>query len=789
MSIKKKYKFYIAAALAVFIIAVLGIAYLSITLKSDLSSIKSVTSPAVHPLPTTLLYSVVSQQALFYSSGSSIAPYVGIGYTQTNLSRIYLNASLYSRPPPRNFYVLEVQNECINCGNVYTFVQDLEASLSSYGLINSTNFGNVSIGSVLSIQGNSILIVPSGLIPSQLLQDIPGSNLSVIQALLNKGTSIIYVGKNFSNSLIAGSIETPSSNLPSYLLTSPISTSAKSGYYFDSPTFSFDNGAMYGPISYENVSNGSIVAFSNYPDSWKNVSSEASDVARASSSLFWMPKFAYGFSNASIPTNRSSGSIGMVMDNYTYPYSGESSISRLDSGYGRVVAYNNYNYTKSPGSIYVYQYFRPDYSINGTVSVPTSMAPGYTTEGEFTIFTHSSAPIPLEPHLEVYTLNMSKVESITLPFSSQSGNFTFYKHVTFSLPPGGYVLSLESFSNAVYASGLFYIPPVSISVVSANFSTGEYKLRLYSAGVPLNGIPYTIRVNSLYPQNGTITNGTLYYTLPKGAPEIYGNLGFNISMLSSNFHYVVVNKPISITISSKYVVLAIVAVMVLVLVTVVKAPDRDEFYIDVPGLQKTEKTPIKLNPTDVISSFDKLNLKYKWRYMPLSREEVRSAIASSIRYGSLPVSLTFNNVNILIDQLSNAKMIESADDLYAPKQWMEKSGHDIEYLATFKKLRVYLVTHGYLFTDLDASDSADMVITMHGERGRVVIYSKTSKFTSIQPVTGSKTFIAFLNAEKLEEFRDKLSRLYTPEADKLRMYIDSGMIIPISADNPSEIVL
>lgn len=98
MSIKKKYKFYIAAALAVFIIAVLGIAYLSITLKSDLSSIKSVTSPAAHPLPTTLLYSVVSQQALFYSSGSSIAPYVGIGYTQTNLSRIYLNASLYSRP-------------------------------------------------------------------------------------------------------------------------------------------------------------------------------------------------------------------------------------------------------------------------------------------------------------------------------------------------------------------------------------------------------------------------------------------------------------------------------------------------------------------------------------------------------------------------------------------------------------------------------------------------------------------------------------------------------------------
>ena len=786
---KKKYRNYIILAIVVFALAVAGIAYLAITLRSDLSSVSLAHHAAPPPLPTTLLFDVIGQQALFYSSGSAIAPYVSIGYTQTNMSYMYLNASLYKRPLPRSFYMLEVQNECTNCGNVYTFVSDLLSALSRYNIVNSTNFANVSISSVLSIQNNSVLIVPSGLIPSQLLSNIPGSNLSVMQSLLNRGTSIIYIGKNFSNSLIAGSIETPTKNLPSYLTTAPINVSTKSSYYFDNATFSFDNGAMYGPISYENVSNGSIVAFSNYPNSWRNESAEADDVAHAISSMFWLPRFAYGYYNQSIDKNSSSGVIGLAMSNYTYPFSGVQTIRQMDSGYGRIVAYDNYNYTAAPGSVYSYQYFLPDYSINGSVSAPDTIIPGYSVDYELTIFTHSSSPIPLEPHLEVYGINMSKIESVSLPYSSQSGNFTFYKHVSLALPPGRYILSLESFSNALYASALLSVPNISISVISANYSKGQYKLSISSGGHPLQGIPYSIMVNSLYPSNGTIYNGTIYYTLPKGSPELYGNLDFNISMLSSNFHYVAVNKPISITISSNYIAIAVVAIIVLIMVTVVKAPNRDEFYIDVPRMSNSEKTRIKLNPQEVLTSFDKLNLKYKWRYMPLSLEEVRSAISTSMRYGSLPVSLTFNNVNILLDQLSSAGMLLSADGLYAPKSWVESSKHDIYYLATFKKLRMYLVTHGYMFTDLDSSDNADIIVTLHGERGRIIIYSKTSRFTALQPSSDSKTFIAFLNAESLEDFRNELANLYTPEAEKLRLYISAGMVILVNADQPTDIAL
>ncbi|MEM3841300.1 MAG: hypothetical protein QXN59_01225 [Candidatus Micrarchaeaceae archaeon] len=789
MPIKKKYRNYIIIAVVILLVAFGGIAYLAITLKSDISALAPVHKAPPPAIPTTLQYNITAQQALFYSSGSSIAPYLRIGYTETNLSRIYINVSLYKRPPPKNFYVLGVQNECINCGNIYLFIQDLYSELSKYNIANSTNIANVSISSVLSIQNYSVLVVPSGLIPSQLLSNIPGSNVTVLQSLLNRGVSIIYIGKNFSNSLIAGSIETPNTRLPYYLITNPTNATVRSSYYFDNPTFTFANGAEYGPISYENVSNGSIVAFSNYPNSWSNESSEAIDIAHAISALFWLPRFANGYANQTIPQNSSSGAIGIAMSNYTYPFSGEQSISQLNSGYGRIVVYNNYNYTPSAGSIYSYQYFFPEYSINGSVSIPNTVIPGYSVDGEFTIYTHSSSPIPLQPHLEVYSMNLSRIEAISLPYSSQSGNFTFYKSFLLNLPPGSYILSLESFSDAVYGSALFSVPQISISPISENYSSGQFKFRIAADGQPLQGIPYSIKVNSLYPSNGTIYNGTLYYKLPAGSPELFGNINFSISMLSSKFHYTSVNKPISIQISSNYVAIAVVAIIVLVLVTVVKAPSRDEFYIDVPAISSTEKTLIKLNPRDVLSSFDKLNLKYKWRYMPLSIDEVRNAISTSIKYGNIPVSLTFNNVNILLDQLAGAGLIVYADGLYAPKEWVDKSGHDIYYLATFKKLRMYLVTHGYLFTDLDASDNADMIITMHGERGRIIIYSKTSKFSALHLSSNTKTFLAFLNADIMNEFREGLSNIYSHEAEMLRLYISTGMLVLVNSDQPTDIVL
>ena len=98
---------------------------------------------------------------------------------------------------------------------------------------------------------------------------------------------------------------------------------------------------------------------------------------------------------------------------------------------------------------------------------------------------------------------------------------------------------------------------------------------------------------------------------------------------------------------------------------------------------------------------------------------------------------------------------------------MDQSKHDVEYLAAFKKLRIYLVTHAYTFTDLDASESADIVATLRNERRYIVIYSKTDRFQKVPIYTGSKTYIVFLNSYKLDEFNDRIYDSSTMQAEEL----------------------
>ncbi|MGC9190802.1 MAG: hypothetical protein ACP5FR_02720, partial [Candidatus Micrarchaeia archaeon] len=281
--------------------------------------------------------------------------------------------------------------------------------------------------------------------------------------------------------------------------------------------------------------------------------------------------------------------------------------------------------------------------------------------------------------------------------------------------------------------------------------------------------------------------GTIVYKLPQGISVPYGVTTFKISMLSSQFQYKLNRVAPKVVINKQYIELAIVSIVVLLMVTMVKAPNRDEFYIDIPSLPVQDKVNITVPVRDILALFDKQNISYRWKFMPLSKSEIKAAISANIRYNNMPIGVTYNNVDQIVDQLVSLGYLVSADGLYAPSDWVTKSGHDIEYLATFKKLRLYFVTHAYMFTDLDSSNLADIVTTLHGERVYIVIYSKTSKFIKI-PVYGNQpTYIAFLNSFKLDEFKEDLYSTYTPEAEQLKIYISSGVVHLISADAPEEL--
>jgi len=259
-----------------------------------------------------------------------------------------------------------------------------------------------------------------------------------------------------------------------------------------------------------------------------------------------------------------------------------------------------------------------------------------------------------------------------------------------------------------------------------------------------------------------------------------------MQMLSTTYHYYSSYNPVTITINKQYIEFVIAIIIVMLEVTLVKAPNRDEFYIDVPAMPEPVKARIKLKSQDVMGTFDSLNSYYRWKYMPLSKNEFRFAISNSIRSNSMPVTPTYNNVETMLNELSSKGLVASADGLFAPNAWIAQSKHDIEYLAVFKKLRVYLVGKGLTFTDLDKSDSADITVRAKNESAYLMIYSKTSRFRNVPIYRNGKTYLVFLNSDRLDEFKRELFSSTAREAEQLKLYISSGSVALVDADNPEE---
>ncbi|MEM3827086.1 MAG: hypothetical protein QXR58_00605 [Candidatus Micrarchaeaceae archaeon] len=788
---------HIKAIIALIVVVAVAFAVLVAYVKLQISRVSSLPPPPVSvPGKANISANVSGQNLLFYNSGKVIIPYALIAYSSRNISQLNAFSAIYAYPLPSKIYMLNTTDECLNCGNIYSFFSALSSDLASYGIgQNSAPVQNVSLQNLSEIPNDSVLIVPNGLFPSQILENYGNTNASLLQYLMLKGTSIIYVGGSFSNMLLPGGVVTPSPALPAYLSTVAYSkqkippiTVPNFSLYFSNPEFSFAQGSSYYNLTFINVGNtrGSIVAFSNYLNSWSSPSQAASDIAKTITSLIWLPSYSTGFESLLL-SPKSSGSFGITMPNpqinYTYP-----EIASLDSGYGRVVLYTNSTFSPASNSLYYMISYKPSFYINGTLALPKALVPNGASDVQMVVFTNSIAPIQIEAHITVYDLNMSEVYSTSLPPISAFGNFTFIKHLSFPLGPGDYIASLQSFYDRQYAASLLVIPNITIKPIVQNFSSGTFIFSISDLGEPISGVNYTISANKLYPESGTVQNGTIVYNLPKGSPQMFGHINFEIQMFSKSFPYLAYNPPRVVSINKQYLELSIVLIIVFLMVVLIRAPNRDEFYIDVPILPPQQKTNIKIPYKEVLSSFDKLNAYYHWRYMPLSIKEVKGAISNYIRYNNMPVSLTYSNIELILDKLISKGLLVEIDGLYMPSYWSEQSGHSYEYLATFKKLRTYFVTSTFVFSDLDSSNLADIVTTVHGERAYFVIYAETSKFKKIRIYPDIKTYIAFLNFEKLSEFRSQLYNSTSQDSEKLKMYISAGIVKLVDADNPGDYI-
>ncbi|MDE1869456.1 MAG: hypothetical protein KGH71_00525 [Candidatus Micrarchaeota archaeon] len=743
--------------------------------------------------PISFNFSVTASGISTYDNAQYLAPYAITKYASRNATYLYIFLDLYSRNPLPNIYYLNTTNYCYQCYSDSALFANVSAALKRFGLITkASTLSYINPNQLSKVPHNSIVIVPSGLLPVYML---PNSVFTLngstgILDLLNSSDTVFYIGTNFSRSSGPGGVIFSNSNLTvsqlnsAGLVTLPFLNRNASSVvsYFSKPTFRLGAGDYYGYASYVNTFNGSVVSFSNTQKSgWANTSAIAFDIAKTISTRVWLSPSAEGIYQLGLP---SSGTIGIQGLNTTVAYNRSTAGKTLNSSYGLVTAivYNATDYIERDIPI------RIPFISNGTLSMQPYLGQTQSVPIGVEINVNSIKPQLVVPHIDLYTRNLTFVAGIPIPFFNTTSNIDIIKYYTFQLPSGTYIAVLKNFYNKYYSSAIFNVTNVVLTPVSLNFRNGTFSFLVRSNNIAITNASYSIDINGAYKESGNITNGLITYSLPKGTVIGYGSETFNLVMFGTRYSYTTTNIQQVLNIPTIYIEFVIVGLAIIILNLIVKPPNRDEYYIDVPEFHEAKKFNVKISRSEILGVFDKVNFAYHWKYMPLTLEELKSGIGGNIRYNNIPVAITIQNAAMIMNKLALDGEIVTSGGYYAPKRWTTDSGYDIEYLSIFRRIRDYSVGHAILFTEIGSSEAADIVLSKGGAQTHVAIYSSISGVKKIDVNSEFKTYIVFADEEKLLAYTDKIYKSYGSEAEMLKIGISYGYIRLVEANALDQIV-
>ncbi|BCS90999.1 MAG: hypothetical protein ARM1_0456 [Candidatus Micrarchaeota archaeon] len=739
---------------------------------------------------TVVSYTPYTAEQIFSSTNMTPAYY---SYIDTkNISNLFIFATLLHYIP-RHIYIVNTYTECYRCIDQQQFISNLSRDLSALNYSsNITVIAPSNLTDTSLIQNNSIIIIGNGLLPQELVQN----GFSAFNQLLNKNVSFILLIGSLNNYIGEGSIIAPLSSVPSYLefsYTSNKSRSYKSGYIPNG--ISFYNASLYlssgyfsNNISYYHVDNNSILLLGNYPDLY-NTSYLAGLIARSIYIPYWESSLGYNQYNITIATKNYTNKSLDILNSSNIGFNRLYNLSSFTGDFGKAYLYialsaKGFNVSKRLNESFLEE---ESFNVNGSILTPNLLVPGRTQQFTFFLIDINNSNVTIEPHISLYNRSGALIASQGLAALSLPQNSRFIEYLTYTLRPGRYILELQGYSNNLIAATYFVVPNINVTFINRTASN-DFNFLVKAGDFPLTGLPYSIVFDGIYRYNGTIEKGLAY--IPSVPISSGTNFSFNI-IVPGYANQTYIYRPViaSFKINSQYIILAIVGVIAFILVVFVRAPNRDMFYIDVSDLPKPAVTKLEVKKSEIVSLFDKINLRYKWKYMPLTKEEIMNNIPNYIRYGVLPVSVTYMNVSLIISRLEKEGLVKSYDGYYIPVEWERLSGHDIRYLVIFRKIRDYLLSKGFYYTDIDSSKIADIITNINGKRVYIFIYSETSKFYKHMPLyTDGDNVLAFSNYTELVEFESNLYKTVSDNAAILKGYISSGILRLLDSDHPDEVL-
>ncbi len=779
-------------------LAIIAIVVIAVAVIALFFYINMQVAALLRPAGTTKMGSIsgsmklISDGMLTYNHSAYIAGYARLHYSEANAINASLSLAVYPSNPVEPIYLVNVGGYCFQCFIGSSLFEAMNSSMRQMGLVfNSTSLNYIDINELASIPNNSIVIIPSGLMPNILLPNVgytegcQAYSDTTILTLLSRGDTVIYVGRDFSRSVtcsgqVAQDTAGEISDLPATNTTATNFT--KGELYFSSPTFSFFGGSMFGAAQAEGVLNGTLVVLSNYPSvGWNNnVGLLASDISKVVESRFWIAPLASGVASPAL--EQSDNVTIFTMDNMMRYRTDASTTVNESYALLTMKLYNN-------NGMQEYELpFRYTMKQNGIISMAAVVGAGQQSEMNVSIFNSSGGNI-VNTYAKIYNQSLVVEDNATVHIG-QTGSTPLYKDASFGLPSEYYIASLTDQGGSAYSSALFFLENATITQGRWDFKNSTFSFFITSNNATVSGARYTIGINGAYNYTGTVQDGVMNYSLPHGTSTPSGNRSFDIFMFGSK--YVVpyqYQTGTSINIPPLYIAFALAMIFIVVLNKVLVPPNIDEYYIDVPDIRPAKMEHAKEMPETILSVFDKVSMFYHWKNVPLSPDEIRTGIANNIKYGNTRMSITMRNTYAILNSLVLKKLVEMADDYYAPTKWIEESGHSIDYLVIYRKLRDFCIGNAMLITEMGAASKTDVIVTNKGFQNYIKIYSKDMTAKDMEIGQRARTFIVFLDEEARLSFLDDLYRTYGNNADILKMAIDYGNVRLVDSSKLNELKL
>jgi len=687
-----------------------------------------------------------------------------LDYETSNLDNYTIGITAYDQDIPSEIFIL--RSERFEASTYSDFLRTLRSDLGRRKMV----LNEITVQELETVPDSAIVIVPSGVIPQELLGI--GANLS-LDSMADRGIILVYIGQSFRR-MLNGSlvVDTPADTLKSVpiVFNEQAALSSTDGFNLFQPLYSASGKTgwitaepAYGSVSIVRKGSGGIVFLPETLDGgWRNdYESAADDVARV---IFETP-WAKPVGEPKVYVLDESTGLSGRRYFFSNPFEGNASAFKVEfSGYSGASEFP----VQETQFYSVGRQYLGDLYIEGGVRVVST---NLTDEAaRLNARLREASPGQQNIFISVYDENGTEVKSFP------QGNLDVQSEKAFDmpvyLPQAEYLVKVIDDTGRIYAQS--YLKVVSIDIVylrNAGNKDSVYVFEAQMDGEPVQLADTQVIVDGgshgKYDFVGSSRFDVDVASYTGGSKLDYGDHTFDFT--SGNLKQTVtvsLPRPYSIFTDPLFYGVIIFTVSIVGVGVLFAKQDVVFYFVDIPDFPPVTRTKIPLPSQTILSIFQKVNENYRWQTTPLTIGEIKNGFREIFHKGA-PIYITDYNVEFLLSELERRGEVRGCLGYYGLSHWEDEAGRSMDYLSMMRRLRDICVNNAVPFTGTGESESADSEATVVGQQVFLHFFEPGGEPSELfkrmlATINSGLTFVLFKSEADRFAFMDLLSSPSAP---------------------------